>query len=126
MKDKHFHIKSWEIPLYRGYFVVMLTNDTDAIKQYIPMFEDRHIYGHTYLWNYKRRMAIYITLNFNSEFRSITHGTITHEVIHACNFLLNERGVKSDYDNDEPMTYLSEWYTDKIYQFMKQKGFEAK
>lgn len=33
-------------------------------------------------------------------------GSLAHECVHAANFTLQLRGVKADFDNDEPLAYL--------------------
>jgi len=34
---------------------------------------------------------------------------LVHECVHAANYTLESRGVKSDFNNDEPQAYLVEW-----------------
>lgn len=51
--------------------------------------------------------------------RKNDHGTIAHECLHAAMETLSARGVKCDYDNPEPLTYLHGWIVDKCYEAKK-------
>src|SRR5688500_7720328 len=39
---------------------------------------------------------------------------ITHEAIHAANFVYKKCGILHDVDNDEPFAYLAGWIAKKI------------
>ena len=121
----YFKIKSAKVPLYRGYLVIIITNSVKKLKQYIPKFEDNGIYAHSYFHNFKNRQGFFVILNFNNELRKIHYGTITHESIHTAHFILQSRGLKESYENDEAETYLAEWITDKVYGFIKKNKFKV-
>lgn len=122
---KYLHLKELEVPLYRGKLVIILTNDKEKLQKYIPDFEDKEPYAHTWLINWKGKQGFVIVLNFDNSYRKIHNGTITHEAIHATHFIAQERGLEADFQNDEPITYLAEFITDEVYKLMKKHKFEA-
>lgn len=38
--------------------------------------------------------------------KELKSGALAHECVHAANMTLKERGVKPDFENDEPLAYL--------------------
>ena len=112
---KIYHLKHFNIPFYRGYLVVILTDDTERINKMLSVnFEN--IYGYTIYDAYRGQQGFFIVLNPNSSFRNMTHGTIAHEAYHAAGFIAIRRGITADFDNDEPLAYLADWITDKVYE----------
>ena len=75
---KYLHINHQEIPLYMGYFVMIITNSRKKVLKYLPDFQDKNVFAHTWLGNYKDRQAFFMILNFDHK-KSISHGVITHE-----------------------------------------------
>lgn len=122
---KYLHLKELEVPLYRGKLVIILTNDKAELQKYIPDFMDEEPYAHTWLVNWKGKQGFVIILNFNNSRRKIHHGTIAHEAIHATHFIAQERGIKADFLNDEPIAYLAEFITDHVYELMEKHELEA-
>ena len=114
-------VKHYEIPLYRGNLVVVISNDIDKIKALFPadLFNDENIYAHTLYGNCRGQQDFYIVLNPYSKYRKMYHGTIAHEALHATSFLLDKRGIQIDVNNDEPQAYLIEWVTDKVYETLR-------
>jgi hypothetical protein len=45
--------------------------------------------------------------------------TISHEIVHAVNFIYLSRGIKPDLNNDEPQAYLTGWVTEVTTKFLK-------
>lgn len=45
--------------------------------------------------------------------------TISHEIVHAINFIYISRGIKLDLHNDEPQAYLTGWITEVTTKFLK-------
>ena len=122
MKD--YLIKNYcEVPLYRGHFILLLTNSADKVKDEIPDFSKEDVYAHTYLGGHKKKYGYYVILNYNSPYKEITHGCIAHEALHAANFIAATRGIEPSFENDEPMAYLIEWITDVIYRFSKKHKY---
>jgi len=119
-------IKSLNIPLYRGKFIVVITKSPAKIKKYIPDFDDENIYAHSYYANYKKKQGFYIILNFKSQFGKVNHGTIAHEAVHTAHFIMKSRGIIEGFDNDEAEAYLVEWITDQVYKFIKKIKYKVK
>lgn len=113
-------IKALNIPLYRGKFIIIITDSTKKVKKYIPSFPDDFIYASSYYANYKKQQGFYIILNFKSPYRKIKHGIIAHEAVHTAHFIMKDRGIIDSFDNDEANAYLVEWVTDQIYKFIKK------
>lgn len=114
MAKKYFYKKEIEIPLYHGTLVIILTNSRKKIKKYCPYFNKNHS-AITWL---NGKLKTFVAFNFD-EF--ITNGVLHHEITHATNFILSERGVVADFDNDEAQAYLANWVADKIYKFARKK-----
>jgi len=66
----------------------------------------------------------YVILNFSEE--ELSHGTITHEVIHFVNSIFTDIGANIDQHNDEPQAYLAQWATNEIYKFIEESGRKIK
>jgi hypothetical protein len=113
--DNQFY-SSWEVPLYRGMFVLIVSNDNDFVQSKLPEFDDRELYAHAWQANYRKRQGFFMVLNFWHPRGFLTHGAIAHEAVHIAHFILNARGVVSDFENDEPITYLVEWITERVYE----------
>jgi hypothetical protein len=122
---KYFYLKEVEIPLYRGMLLIVLTDDINELQKHIPDFGGEDIYAHTLLVNWKEGEGFAIVLNFKNDYRKIYNGTITHEAIHATNFIMQERGFVADFSNDEPAAYLAEFVVDEIYILMNEHNFKA-
>lgn len=122
-QSAYLHKKEFEIPLYRGKFVVILTNDVSFLQKYIPQFEHKEVYAHSWLINWKGKQGFVMILNFDSNTRKIYHGVITHEALHVVHFIAQCRGMVPDFENDEHLSYLSEWVSDKVYSFARQHNF---
>jgi len=49
-------------------------------------------------------------------------GYLTHEIFHACSFILHEAGVEYKFDiSDEAYAYLIGWLTQEFYSNLKTK-----
>ena len=121
---KHFYIQETEIPIYGGVFVVILTNDTEKLKKHISDFTDNNIYALAKACEWKKKRGYIVALNFKDTDK-ITHGDIAHEAIHITNFIAQDVGFIPDFNNDEPIAYLTKWFVDNIYSFMKKHKFKA-
>ena len=123
--NEYLHIKDIKIPLYRGRFVVILTNSKTKLKKYLPKFEQESIYAHSWVAEYKSKQGYIMVLNFNNETTKITNGTITHEVVHIADFIADDKGFIADFHNDEPIAYLAGWITDEVYNFINKHKFKV-
>lgn len=126
MADSYFHIMERNIPIYFGKLVVIISNDKDKVKKFVPVFEESEIYGHAIFGPYKGKQGFFVLFNFHSLCGKITHGVIAYEALHVVHFLAEERGFKSDFNNDEAIAYLVGWVTNRIYAFIRKNGFEVK
>jgi hypothetical protein len=48
-------------------------------------------------------------------------GALTHEIVHGASFILNSRGVKHDSDNNEALTYYTEFLTRKFLELLARQ-----
>lgn len=126
----YIHIKDIDIPIYKGIFVIVFCNDLELLKKTIPSlkddFDDGKLYAHTIFTDYKGSESFVCIFNFDHEITDISPGVIAHEALHIVHRLAEERGIQVNTYNDEPITYLLEWVTNTIYEFMEEKGYSAK
>lgn len=123
--SEYLHKKAIPVPLYRGYLVILITNSENLLSKQIHSEPFRDLFAHTVYGEYNRRQGFFIILNFNNQYDArITNGTIAHEALHATNFILKNRGVIEDFNNDEPQAYLLEWIVHQVHQFVHDKGFK--
>lgn len=107
-----------EFPLYKGKFVIILTNDEDKILKYLPEHEGQDLYAHTYFTTWKGEDALIVILNPDNTHDKITAGVVAHEATHVATALMALRGITVDAKSDEPMAYLVEWVVDEVVKFM--------
>lgn len=119
---KHFLLKEIDIPIYRGKLVIILTNSKKKLIKEIPKFGGPRIYGHAINKSYKGKDGYFIVLNTELATTAITPGVIAHESFHTAAFILGNRDVHFDIDNDEPYAYLLDWVVDQVYLFLKETG----
>lgn len=126
MQEKYFYKKQKEVPLYRGWLVVIITNDQDKLQRQIPKIAVQELYAHTWFTpNWDGRRGFVIILNFHNSFRKVHNGTISHEALHAAHFIADSVGIDANFDNDEPITYLIEWIVDEVYELMHKHNLQA-
>ena len=124
----YFLQKLSNVPIYKGKLLIIFSNDIHRANKRLNKFfseDEEEIFAHAGRSGLNGYKTYVVIINFHSRLGEITHGIITHESIHAANFILDDCDVVPDYDNDEPLTYLAEWITDKIYDFIKQAGFKV-
>lgn len=122
----HYISDQWDIPLYRGKLVLILSNNTERVSKVLKTeFEpNEQLYAHTILHDADGWQGFGIILNFWHEKVNVTHGTIAHEVSHVASMVLDDRGFIPDFKNDEARSYLTEWATDKVYETINQVKLE--
>lgn len=118
-------VKAIPVPLYRGRFIIILSNSVEEVQKTIPEFKKEQFYGHSWHINYKNRDGFAMVLNFENKISKMTHGTIAHESVHIANFIADSRGLVSDFDNDEPITYLVQWIVDQTYLFIEKNKLKV-
>lgn len=120
---KRLHVsETIEVPLYRGYLNILISDSLDHVKIELPEFDSEELYAHLEYGNYDGRQGFFVIFNPNSKFRPITHGIIAHEALHAAYLILDMRGISIDYSHDEILAYLTEWVTDRIYESFKRNA----
>ena len=126
MVKKYFFKDTFDIPLLRGELIVLITNQENKVKEFIPSF-DKNLYAHSALYEHENGKQSYmLILNFDSELRKIHHGTIAHEALHIAGFIAKKRGIQPSFSNDEVIAYLIEWITDKIYELTEKYKLNKK
>ena len=120
---RYIHAKGIEIPLYRGYLLIIISNASDKVRKYIPDFEDEQPFAHTCFTPYRGNEGFAIVLNFEHSHGIVRNGTIAHEAVHAADMIAYCRGIEPDFENDEPMAYLIEWICNEVHRFVNKKGF---
>ena len=112
--------KSIKVPLYVGYFDIVVT---DSVSEYKKVYADSHlideVYGHSIETRTHKSDSIVwaMVLNFRADV-PIYHGVIAHEALHITAFILDHVGQDFDHDNHECFTYLIQWITDEVYKFV--------
>lgn len=124
MNEGYIRFKALDIPIYRGKFIIIVSNDANKVKKYLPEFRDKSPYAHTWQINWNGNQGFAVVFNFENEHRPIFNGTIAHEALHVVDFILEDRGVQPDFINDEPSAYLLEWIVDEIYRFCEKYSFK--
>ncbi len=123
-KEPYIFHKSLSVPLYRVKFVIVLTNSRELARKIILNFGSDDVYASAYFGRYRKKTAVFTLLNFDNQYRNVTHGCVAHEALHAANFIADYVGIQPSLEDDEAMSYLIEWITDEIYKFANEKGFK--
>jgi hypothetical protein len=111
------------IPLYAGKLAIVVTHDANDLKKIFRedtvedtgILEKYYLYGHCLTLAHDGTTCYTILLDFESLAGPITHGTLSHEALHAVNMLFKARGISYSLDDDEHAAYLLTWITDMIY-----------
>jgi len=119
-KDKKYKYLEWcHIPILKGVFVLVCSDDEEWITEKTQYEDGLVSYAHTLHGEFKGFDAYFIVLNLWKEDSPIFTSIITHEVNHLTRFLFEGRGWKIT-KHDEPFCYVSEWFVNKIYQFLEK------
>lgn len=125
---KMFLRKSIKIPLYAGFFDIIVMDETKTFdKLYISEFARKEIYGHSIHTGLRKTQMTHfvMVLNFNNNI-PITNGVVSHEALHITSFILDYIGQDFDHNNHEEFAYLIQWVTDEVYKFLKQQNLEPR
>ncbi len=114
------------VGLYKMNFMVIDSDDPDKIeRKYEIDIESDTWYASTHLYKIGNgkgaQKCVFIVLNSNAPYKSRLPASMAHECVHAAHFILRNSGVRSDFYNDEPVTYLVEYLYNIVYKFMKNK-----
>ncbi len=123
--------KSQDVPLYLSRLHIAIIED---YKKDFPLFNKKFNQDFTEQDDvlggcYQRKAHTLIIINVDKHKRSYKDdfeveviSTITHEAVHACNFIFNLKGIRLDSNNDEPQAYLTDWITREVYKtYLKTK-----
>lgn len=120
--------KSIEIPLYRGEFVVIFADYEVKLIDYFPnnIIEetDKIEYAHYYDVNEEGKQGFMICFNLDNKNRKVYHGTIAHEITHAIHRICDLRDININYDQSEPIAYLTDMVTDFVYGVIKENNIK--
>jgi len=122
LRSQNFEIKVMDMPIYRGRFIILLTNQTSQVKKHFPFFpnESDEPYACTLHGSYEDIESFAIVLNPWNNTSSITDGCVAHECLHLVNYIFANRNINYDLDNDEPAAYLINWLVDQTYSFLRE------
>ncbi len=123
--QKYLHFKQVQIPIYKGRLLIALTNDIEKLNRKTGINYSGDIFAFTITIEYKNEQAYLVVLNFDDDFAKITHGIVAHEAVHVANFIFERIGVVPSFDNDEPLTYLTQWVVDEIYKVVNKYNKKA-
>jgi hypothetical protein len=119
----HYFKKAVKIPMYDGYFVIIFSDDLEKVCNITKADSQEvgYLFGN-FITGFKHRgsQAFAIVFNFWRPKTKITLGVFMHEINHAANKLLLNRGVDPDFENDEAECYLKTWMGDEVEKFMKK------
>ena len=110
-----------QIPIYKGQFVMVLTNDNKKINKKVKDFKEQsELYGHAMNMIFDKQSSYIVVLNPKNKNNKMTVGVMAHEAVHIADFIFANCGIIHDLNNDEPLAYLVEWITDELYEFYKE------
>lgn len=105
-------------PVHKHYIVISC-GDFSKFKQWIERdFKDLTLEEPS-----KQQKGKYLS---NGKFHFIwiksktDYGVLMHEIAHAINHFMQMRGIKFDFDNDEPYCYLLEFWFNEIRKNLKK------
>lgn len=131
MKDdkSYIHTKIQDIPLYRSKLMYILSNDIEKVRIRVPIIydvvKDGIMYAHSLLLVGEGYERYCILLNYDCKHRKMYSGTVAHEALHICNMIADNRGIKHDTKNDEPMAYLLEYIVTDLNRFADKHGLKT-
>jgi hypothetical protein len=114
--------KKIKIPVYDGRLFIIDTDDPkELLRRHNFTFD--YIFAGSHFFQEKHKNIIYETyyavFNFSlPENCRPDHDAIAHEATHLMVNLFKQKGVKLDYDNDEPMAYWNGWFVKEIIKFI--------
>lgn len=121
--------EQFTIPIYHGKLAVMFVEGETEVKWYYDDHGEDWKITHAHYMVVKSQTPLpkrvnLIAFNLKDEGYPITHGTVTHEVLHAAFGILNYNGVLHNSDSEEAFTYLAEWISNKVYEIIKKHNIK--
>lgn len=110
-----------DIPIYGGLLLILLTDKHEeiaAISDEIEVPNDKELYAYTYYdFGFNGKEAVMMVFNFNY-LSGIDLNVIVHEIEHAGNYILKERGINFWSGMDEASAYLKGWMATQVQDFL--------
>lgn len=107
-----------KIPIYFGELLIVFNDDFEESLKKFKVSVENNLHGcgaiSIPLEHNKTGVSRYMILFKDSP----GNNTIAHEALHTTNFILGDRGVKADYDNDEAQAYLLGYIVGEICKFL--------
>ena len=107
--------KTIKIPIYFGTLVIYKGNNWRKIEKKYNLKSTKGCLGFAFSLDEKNKPSQFIVCVP----KKYDAGVVAHEALHLTNFILKERGINADYDNDEAQAYLIGWIVTEIYKFLK-------
>lgn len=113
---KKIKIITRDIPIYFGYFRIVITKDFQYAVKKLKIKTDNHdvnkfsSFVHT---DYKNNISRY-TIFINKKL--ISPSIIAHEAVHLVNAVYLNSLIELDRINDEPQAYLTGWFVNEIHK----------
>lgn len=107
--------KKLNIPIYRGELNLIKVKELKELHDLfydIYTFEDGFLDGAGALHFDIPPIKFYIVVEMPANIP-----ILAHEALHATNKILDKRGIKSDFENDEAQAYLLEWIMEECIKF---------
>lgn len=112
-----------DIPIYFGYFRIVITNDLNkSFRKVVKNAKERNGFKANnyaaFVHNDKTKKGI----NRHTVFLkpNCSHSIIAHETVHLVNAIYVDSGIQLDRHNDEPQAYLTGWFVREIYKALNQ------
>lgn len=108
------------IELYNKYYYIIFgEKDYDILTKYDDEI-DKHDWNDFEALFRRGKMSEKMLVFKSPDNKFLKNGVVAHEILHLMYYILEENGLKFDFNNQEPTTYLLEYIT-------KQTGlvFEA-
>lgn len=128
-------VKIIDLPIYFGKLACVLSDTTDGLNRFFSeksiqgtgIYEDEeNLFCHALHLNYKGRQAFVAFFNHKHPDAEITHSVIAHEALHLMSYIMKNRGIQYDSDNDEPQAYLLGFIVEFLTKELKAYGVEIK
>ncbi|MFC0178988.1 hypothetical protein [Thorsellia kenyensis] len=112
------HLK---IPIYAGH--ISICESIEAAKSYFKNIDFEH-YGDDYngltIKAFGNNGSLSVIIIFD-DIDNIPFHVISHESIHAAWAVLDNSGIKPSYDNQEVLTYLSDWVVKEVFRIKEMR-----
>lgn len=109
-----------DIPIYFGYLIIVFDNDFKEVISKLKIEtrgrDNLHEFG---AFTTSQRNKKGITQYFLIFKKSPNHSEIAHEALHLTNWIMLDRGLVSDWVNDEAQAYLLGWVVAQVYNRKK-------